>query len=95
MKIPFIKREAVVSVQFGTEIIQGLQTTLTNILQGHSQEEVEQARTDHQAGKPIPQWAIDASVLTRLLSAVLEEAQRLDMVEYKELDSTLQGVFQS
>lgn len=91
ISIPFIKKDAIVTIQLGTEIISSLQNAVTWILEQHTPEEVEAMRASIAQGIAPEPWAVHASTLTRLLDGIVESAKGADQVEYRTLGQALSG----
>lgn len=94
MDIPFIKREAQISIVLGTEMISSLQNAVTWLLEQHTPEEVEAMRASIAAGGAPEPWAVHASTITRLLDGILERAKATDMVEYKSMEQIIGSIAQ-
>lgn len=94
IQIPFIKKDAQVTITIGTEIISSLQNAVTWILQQHTPEEVEAMRASIAAGNAPEPWAVHASTITRLLDGILESAKGADMVEYRNMDQIVSSLVQ-
>lgn len=89
IQLPFIKKDAVVSVLLMTGTIQDIQSILHYLLDGMTEPDV-QAIGEKITGKtPLSQKEHAIVTLTRLLKIISESAEQNNQVEYKELSDVI------
>jgi hypothetical protein len=88
--IPHLKKDALVPVTFGTGFVQQLGIVLSTILENKSDEDLKKLEKLVKEDQPLDNWMISIAVMQTLIKTIYAEAEKLKMVEFKSVESSLQ-----
>ena len=92
IKVPFIKKSAVITIALGTSIIGDLQSTLVHLLDGRTEEELTTIRTKLDSNIPLVGWEVGVITLSRLLQEIQGIAEQSGDVEMRDLTDALSSL---
>lgn len=85
--VPHLKKDAIVSIKIGTGFVERLSQVLFYITSTVDKKELKNPPEK----EPHPEWVKSVITIQSLMKEVFNEAEKLGMVEYKEL-SKLDGL---
>lgn len=89
-QIPYLRKDSIIQVSLGTEMVNRLQQVLAHVIEGHSQVDMD-AIGEHVKAGTLQPWESSAITLSQLLQSVLEIANATNCIDYRDITEVLTG----
>lgn len=86
-KIPYLQKDAEISLKFGTDFIEKLGSTYMYIITGKTEKDMEELQEKIKNKVPLEDWTLAASTLLTLLRAIYKQAEAQGDIELREVTS--------
>lgn len=86
--IPHLKKDAQIQLTLGSAFIKKLELVIPYLLQNKTKEEISKFQSV-KSEEDMDDWMIHTSTVYTLVQAIMKEAEKADMIVYKELNTDL------
>lgn len=86
--IPFLKKDAIVTIKIGTGFLQQIGGIIPILLEGKTQEDVAKIETLISEKKELEPWMSAVATLQVLIRTTFEEADKEGLVEFRPYDES-------
>jgi hypothetical protein len=88
-KIPYLKKDAIVSVQIGSGFLEQLSTVYAYLTEGITKEQADSISNKLKEKKPLELKEGAIVTLSMLINKVYEQAKETDQLVYKDIETLL------
>lgn len=90
-KIPYLKQDAIVSVQIGSGFLQQLSSVYAYLTEGMTKEQADAISSKLQEKKPLELKEGAIVTMSILIKKVYDDAKEKDQLVYKDLDTLMES----
>lgn len=90
-KIPYLKQDAIVSVQIGSGFLQQLSSVYAYLTEGMTKEQADAISSKLQEKKPLELKEGAIVTMSILIKKIYDDAKEKDQLVYKDLDTLMES----
>jgi len=90
-KIPYLKQDAIVSVQIGSGFLQQLSSVYAYLTEGMTKEQADAISSKLQEKKPLELKEGAIVTMSILIKRIYDDAKEKDQLVYKDLDTLMES----